>query len=299
MTFDPNRRKAIASMGLAPALLVPGTLGCMTNQMTKDRSTRQPVGYNINDPNEQLLIFEKLRGDLSGQLTYSISEGRVFGIRPDLPDELNQFGKEVIRFYGCSMRIKRVLDNGNVETKSRSWLLYQHPETGEFIDEMENPYTGEVVEIPPFRGGISGSVMTPNGPEVSANFKMESTAFNTPLNMVFSQTGPRMHVTRHAFTKWFEKRSETWRTEMTLDTYDFDADLLNDRSLSHIPSDTHWMSQTSWLSILKMSGTPGHMLWSTNGRVVFDKSELPAEFIEATENKQPDIFSQPLNWESE
>lgn len=260
---------------------------------------KKEIAYDLNDPKDKLLIFEKIQGDLSGKMTFSYSEGRVFGIRPDRPDSLNVFGKEVFRYSGCGMKIMRLLENGNVETKSKGWLLYRDPKTGEFLSEMTNPYTGEEIEVPPFRAGIRGGIMTPEGPEVDASFTMESTAIGAPLDLVFTEMGDKMHITRHAFTKWFEKKSQTWRTEMTLDTYDIDIEHLYDRSLTHIPAEYHWTSQTSWLSLLKMTGTPGHMIWTSSGSTFFDKDDLPADFIAATEAKQPDVFSEPLKWDEE
>ncbi|QLG45009.1 DUF1838 family protein [Costertonia aggregata] len=264
-----------------------------------DAVEQQEIAYNLDDPKDKLLIFEKMQGDLSGKMTFSYSEGRVFGIRPDRPNSLNVFGKEVFRYSGCGMKIMRLLDNGNVETKSKGWLLYRDPKTGEFLSEVKNPYTGEVVDVPSFRAGIRGGIMTPKGPEVNASFTMESTAIGAPLDLVFTDMGDKMHITRHAFTKWFEKKSQTWRTEMTLDTYDVDKKYLYDRSLSHIPAVYHWTSQTSWLSLLKMAGTPGHMIWTSSGGTFMNKEDLPADFIKATEEKQPDVFAAPLTWDQE
>lgn len=292
-----GRRKTLSLIGGLSATAFLPSCTAKTAVITTPKGMSKEIAYDLNNPKDKLLIFEKIRGDISGKQTFYFSEGRVFGIRPDKPDELNEFGKEVFRFSGGSIRIKRVKDNGNVETKSKNWLLYQDPANGQFISKMKNPYTGEEVIVPPFRGGISGGTMTPEGPVVNANFKMESTAFNQPLNLVFTTMGERMHITRHAFTKWFEKKSQTWRTEMTLDTYDFDIAYLYDRKHTHIPADTHWTSQTSWLSLLKMSDAPGHMLWSTNGRCFYKKEDLPTAFIAATEEKQPDIFSTQLKWE--
>ncbi|MEO0507986.1 MAG: DUF1838 family protein [Bacteroidota bacterium] len=286
-------------------LFIAGSCNPKTVESTEEikeettEKTEAEIVYNLEDPVDQFLIFQKLQSDLSGKTTYSYSEGRVFGIRPDKPDSLNVFGKEVFKYSGCAIKMARQLDNGNVETKSKGWLLYQDPETGEFLERMVNPYTGEEVEVPPFRAGIRGGINTPNGPKINATFKMESTAIGQPLNLVFTQIGDRMHVTRHAFTKWFESKSQTWRTEMTLDTYDFDMTYLYDRSHTHIPADYHWTSQTSWLSILKMQGTPGHMIWTSSGRTFYNKEDLPAAFIAATEIKQPDVFKEPLQWEEE
>lgn len=289
-------------MGLLSSIPAAGVLSsCSTSKLASSppvAKTLNKIDYDLNSAKDQLLIFEKLRGDLSGVKSYAYSEGRVFGIRPDQADDLNTFGKEVFKYSGCGMKIMREVDGDKVETKSRSWLLYQDPQTNEFLSEMVNPYTGDAVDVPAFRGGISGSIMTTKGPEISANFKMESTAIGHPLNLVFNEIGERMHVTRHAFTKWFERKSETWRTEMTLDTYDFDKNLLYDRSRTNIPADSHWTSQTSWLSLLKMAGTPGHMIWTSNGRVLYNMEDLPAGFVAATKEKQPTIFSEPLTWDS-
>jgi|GEM_PF-719594 len=294
---DLGRRKGLALLGGLSAMAIIPVTACAEQNNVTQALTPSDIDYDLTDPMDQLHIFEKLRGDLSGKMTFGFSEGRVFGIRPDLTDDLNGFGKEVFRYTGCGIYIKRVLENGNVETKSKGWLLYQDPLTGEFIDEITNPYTEEVVEVPPFRAGIRGGVQTPNGPVIDANFKMESTAFGQPLNLVFSEMGGRMHITRHAFTKWLESKTQTYRTEMTLDTYDFAKESLADRSLTHIPSDSHWTSQTAWLSLLRMAGTPGHMIWTSNGRTLFDKSDLPKDFVAATERKQPDIFGEPLQWD--
>jgi len=300
------KSKIVSSLGvglLCMVFLVSCNQKTKTNSLSEAAETpiseNKKIAYDLNDPKDKLLIFEKIRGDLSGKMTYSYSEGRVFGIRPDRPDSLNVFGKEVFRYSGCGMKIMRLLDNGNVETKSRGWLLYRDPKTGEFLSKMTNPYTGKEIEVPPFRAGIRGSIMTPQGPEVNASFTMESTAIGAPLDLVFTDMGDKMHITRHAFTKWFEKKSQTWRTEMTLDTYDIDKKYLYDKSHTHIPAEYHWTSQTSWLSLLKMTGTPGHMIWTSSGGTFFNKEDLPADFIAATEEKQPDVFSEPLKWDEE
>ncbi len=297
-SLNPIRQKAVFSfLSIALLLNCNGKEPTSTETESSSETKSQEIAYDLNDPKDKLLIFEKIQGDISGKMTFSYSEGRVFGIRPDKPDSLNVFGKEVFRYSGCGMKIMRLLDNGNVETKSKGWLLYRDPNTGAFLSKMINPYTGQEIEVPPFRAGIRGGIMTPEGPQVDANFNMESTAIGVPLNLVFTDMGDKMHITRHAFTKWFEKKSQTWRTEMTLDTYDIDKKYLYDKSYTHIPAEYHWTSQTSWLSILKMADTPGHMIWTSSGSTFSSKDDLPADFIAATEEKQPDIFAEPLTWD--
>ena len=125
-----SRRKSLSILG---SLAVAGLNPVSVCGIGSDVDIASGNGYDLNNPVDKLQLFEKLSGDLSGKKVFSLSKGRVFGIRPDLKSDLQGFGKEVLRFTGCSMRIKRILANGNVETKSRSWLLYQHPITKESV----------------------------------------------------------------------------------------------------------------------------------------------------------------------
>ena len=39
------------------------------------------------------------------------------------------------------------------------------------------------------------------------------------------------------------------------------------------------------------------MIWTSSGSTFFNKEDLPKDFIAATEEKQPGIFTEELKWE--
>jgi len=144
------------------------------------------------------------------------------------------------------------LPDGSVQSVSRGWLFYTDPDTGEYISNFRNPYTNEVVDMPVFRAGISGDIMTVNGPQVSANFTMESTVYGRPPQLDHKFFGGQAFVSRSAFTRWQPRGLPNKRIEMTLDVWQCKAADLFDASKSHIPSHTTWTSQTEFQTWLNM-----------------------------------------------
>jgi hypothetical protein len=261
-------------------------------------SASAPTGIDFHDPATNVKLFGRLDGDLSGRIVYSFSTGSVFGLVPGQGLAPDDYGKHLFDFDGCGVKISRLRADGSVEQKSRGWLLYKDPETGVYLDDFVNPYTKEKVAVPPFRAGISGSVMTKDGPQVSASFPMESTIYGKPMRLRWRFMGDFAVATRSAFTRWKERQTGSLRTEMTIDTYVMKASDLANEALTHIPNTYAWTSETQWLSMLKMGDRPGHNLWRSNGVKVFSMDGLPKEFIAATEKKQPGILTDPLKFDA-
>jgi hypothetical protein len=164
------------------------------------------------------------------------------------------------------------------------------------LTEFRNPYTDEVVPVPTFRGGISGSVMTESGPEVSASFTMESTIFNRPVQLDWKFFGEHAWIYRHAFTRWLERASGLHKTEMTLDCWVCRIEDIANTRLTMLPSNYSWTSQTEWQSWLKMRGRPGAMLWRTDGVKLTAVDQLPREFVDQSEKALPGKLTEPLSW---
>jgi hypothetical protein len=299
-----SRRHALAAaLAAAPAL----TLGAQTAQAARPAARKRSLAalqvaagkLPIDDPAFNVTVLGKLQGDLSGKVHYSYSVGLVFGLVPGEGPPLADYGRLLYRVEGVAVRMSRQAANGNIEERSRNWMFYRDAETGQYLDEFRNPYTGELLKVPTFRGGISGTVMTPNGPQVSANFSMESTVFNKPVRLDWRFVGDRALISRYAFTRWKESSSGNVKTEMTLDSWVCQiADLIDQQKLSRIPSTYNWTSQTEWQTWLGMKGRPGGLLWRIDRMLVSDIEELPRDFVERCEQLLPGKLSEPLSWES-
>ncbi|MCP5472397.1 MAG: DUF1838 family protein [Steroidobacteraceae bacterium] len=288
-----NRRKAIGTLGAAGSLLGLAT-SVSARGRRKVNTAVVAARLPIRDPAFNVMILGKLQGDLSGKTVYSYQQGRVFGLVPGDGPALGDYGRLLYRMEGGSVRSSRLRADGAVTEKSRGWLFYRDAETNAYISEFANPYTGETVSVPTFRGGITGGVVTVNGPELIANFPMESSVFNRPMLLDWHFFGERAWIYRHAFTRWREGASGVHRTEMTLDCWVCDvADVANE-GLTHIPSSYSWTSQTEWQSWLRMRGKPGAMLWRTDGFVVDSIDQLPKEFVAQCERMLPGQLASPL-----
>ena len=285
--FEIDRRAALIGGGILSVAAIA------TLPVDADAATRSDV--DTDDPRAMMMILAKLQGDVAGKTTYGYQRGRVFGLVGGQGLPLDRYGRRLYDYEGATVGRSRILANGDVETKSRSWLFYTDPATGAYIKRWANPITGKTVDVPPFRGGISGGTLTPNGPKVSANFTMESTVFNAPTRLEFVTIGDRTWVTRHAFTRWTPKGSTQARTEFTMDTWVARTRDLSNPRLTAIPSTSSWTSQTEWQTWLQMpEGQPGQQLWKSDGMKVYSIADLPPKFVAQAKAEHPGILTDQI-----
>jgi hypothetical protein len=290
MTLEIDRRAAVLGVGVLSTAILAGV------PIMADAATPLDIG----DPNAMMMILAKLQGDVAGKVTYGYQRGQVYGLIGGAGLPLADYGRRLYDYEGASVGRSRMLPNGDVETKSRSWLFYTDPATGDYIKTWRNPMTGKDVTVPPFRGGISGGTLTPKGPKVSANFTMESTVFNAPTKLEFVTIGERTWVTRHAFTRWTPKGSTKARTEMTMDTWVVATRDLANKRLTAIPATSSWTSQTEWQTWLQMpEGQPGQQIWRSDGMKVYALADLPPKFVAQCNAEHPGILTDPIAWDAQ
>jgi Protein of unknown function (DUF1838) len=286
---DLDRRELLTA-----SVLTVATVAALP--VSADAMTRAAI--DTGDPRKTMMILAKLQGDLSGKTLYGYQKGQVYGLIGGAGLPLADYGRRLYDYEGAGVSRARVLANGDVETKSRSWLFYTDPATGAYIKKWRNPITGKEVDVPPFRGGISGGTLTPNGPKVSANFTMESTVFGKPAALEFTTIGERTWVSRHAFTRWTPRGSTRARTEMTMDTWVVATRDLRNERLTAIPATTSWTSQTEWQTWLQMPDTQaGQQLWRADGMKVYRIADLPPAFVAQAKAEHGGILTDPIVWE--
>lgn len=277
-------------------------IGCMEQQEeSKDNlpdkeNTAQIFAYDLNNPKDKVLLYEKLQSDVSEKKTYVFTETRVFGVRPDKTESLNEFGKELFRYSSCEIKIKRVLEDGNIEGKSKIARIYQDPVTNKYIEKIKNPYHLDTLSLPIYISKPNGGIMTPNGPFTGFTMQIESTAIGKPLNFVITELEEQFCLTRHSFTKWYSKKNNSWRTRMGMDTYYFDKKYMMDRSFSYIPSIHTKMSQDNWIPQLNLANARGHMTYTSIVRRYFSKDKMPKDFVSIIETQEPNFFDAIISW---
>jgi len=301
---DPlTRRDVMRALGLASStstLFAAGAFAAQSPSRAAARTAAAPGtagSLSMRDPAFNLRTLGRLQGDLSGRTVYAYSDGCAFGLVPGDGPPLADYGRLLYRVESCAVRISRLRADGALEERSRSWMFYRDPDSGTYLEELRNPYTGATVPVPTFRGGVSGSVTTTQGPQFRATFPMESTVLGRPMLLDWRIVGDHAWVSRHAFTRWKEAATGAYKTEMTMDSWTCRVADLLDEKLSAVPAAHSWMSQTEWQSWLGMRGRPGAMLWRIDGTNFGSVADLPPEFVERSHRLLSGALVDPLTWD--
>lgn len=251
----------------------------------------------IADPAFNTLIIGRLQGDLSGRQRWIHNPGFVFATVPGQGLAPAEFGRLLYRVEGFTSRISRRLPDGSVEERSHSWMFYRHADEDRWLETFDNPWTGERLEVPKFRGGPSHSWLRPaTGTEIDgASVALESTGIGAPVRLVWRVLGGQVWLSRHAASR-IRTPAGAVRNEFSIDAWNCPLDALRDERLTHLPSTYSWTSQAEWQPWLRMDGRPGGLLWRIESVVLDDPDQLPTDFAARMQEVLPGKLGERLVW---
>ena len=250
-------------------------------------------------PSFNVRTWGKLTADLSGRTVFAFTTGHVYGFKPQADNlTLEDFAQVLYGYQTCSARKAYEREDGVVAIQQRTWIWYQDPETGTFIDTLVNPYTGEKVSALPFASGVSEQVFNLDGPDFSrAPFPVESSEDNVPFTLDYRIVGSKAFFTRRGFTR-FQTPDITWRKlEADLVSHACELKDLVNPNLTHIPSTWSHNLMAEWQTWMKMHGTPGRILFKGNGTHVDGSDQLPTDFKAAVEDRFPGTLTDAASWD--
>ncbi|MBU3673094.1 MAG: DUF1838 domain-containing protein [Sinobacteraceae bacterium] len=281
---------ALSAVGAAGAANIADATGLVGRASAQRTVPRDDAAFNVR-------TIGKLQGDLSGVVTYTWNPGTIYGVIPGSGLPPAEFGRALYRVEGVTQRISRLLEDGSVEERSRNWMFYLDAEADEYLTRWRNPYTGEDIDVPPWRGSPSHSRLTVQGPEVSFGSGFENTSLGKPPTLSFRTLGERTWITRHAATRLTDTAGHH-RNELSIDAWVCrTADLL-DEHLTHVPSTYTWTSHAEWQPWTRMQGRAGNVIWRIESVVMRDRAALPERFLRHLEALLPGKLDEPLNWSS-
>ena len=246
-------------------------------------------------PQDDLLIWAKLKADLSGRTLYSVTTGTVWGFKPQADDQqLADFATRLYGYSTCIARRASLLPNGNVSIRSRSWNFYLHPETHEFARELLNPYTGKTVTAAPMIAPAREQIFNANGSTDVPSIPVEQSKPPRPFDLGIRVIGERAFVTESSFVRfkpndisWYKLEGNLWSHSCAL------RDLTNTR-LTHIPSTWSQNLVAEWQTWMNMHGTPGHILFKGDGCHLDRIEKIPDDVRRNIETVTPGGLSEPL-----
>lgn len=251
----------------------------------------------ITDPAFNTRLIGRLQGDLSGRQRWIHNPGFVFATVPGQGLAPAEFGRLLYRVEGFTSRISRLLPDGSVEERSHSWMFYRHPDEDRWLTRFDNPWTGESLEVPKYRGGPSHSWLRPiTGTEVDgATVALESTGIGAPVRLAWRVLGEQVWLSRHAASR-VRTPAGAVRNEFSIDAWTCRLGALRDERLTHLPATYSWTSQAEWQPWLRMDGRPGGLLWRIESMVLDGPEQLPAAFTARMQELLPGKLEETLRW---
>lgn len=249
------------------------------------------------DPAFDVLTLGKLQGDLSGATTWIYNPGCVYGVIPGQGLPPAEFARPLFRVEGVTRRISRRVPDGSVEERSRNWMFYCDADSSEYLSRLRNPWTGELLEVPPWRGVPTRSRLTVQGLVADFGPGFENTAVGQPPRLHWRTLGDTTWVGRQASTR-IPGAGGALRNEMSIDAWVCRTRDVTDARLTHIPSTYAWTSFAEWMAWLKMGTRPGNLIWRIESSVLHERDALPARFLERMQKMLPGKLDEPMNWDS-
>ena len=290
MNTNMNRRSLLAGALGAPFLagLAPGAQAGEYSGLTD---------LDLSD-DEMLHYFIKLRCSLDDRVTM----GWVDAVNYAFIDGVTH---PMYRLLSTTIRQVRKVDDSLFRSVSLEVAMYMDIETGELLDKLTMPVTGNVVDVPLYRAGPSHMDMTVRAEETReftmdqetvdgesffASGQAESQRFMSLPQRRGDDFYIRQDVSARVFPPGQTAPSFFYR-EWTINQGSWKA--LADPSVISAPVDVAYIANTAFRPWMQMGDTPGHTVQNGRGGKAETPDELPVELHRLVKLHHPDLIEDP------
>jgi hypothetical protein len=231
---------------------------------------------------EQLRNLVRMQGSLLEEDVRWWFTGVIFGVRGEgeTPRPLVRFeGTEV---YWFSHRGDDFQLGGHTVTFFRDF------ETGEFLYEFINPYTGKREAVKPaVQGGNLGFAYTRQGIwPVRLDGTPLAEPVKKPLRVQWHEMGP--HIWLQHQTVYPPGMPAMHGQRQTIFAQ---RDALRDPRQNSVPASFSSVVFMNWLKWMDMKDQPGHVIWHASGVKLQSMDQLPRAYRDRAEKEYPDRLS--------
>jgi hypothetical protein len=231
---------------------------------------------------EQLRNLVRMQGSLLEEDVRWWFTGVIFGVRGEgeTPRPLVRFeGTEV---YWFSHRGDDFQLGGHTVTFFRDF------ETGEFLYEFINPYTGKRESVKPaVQGGNLGFAYTRQGIwPVRLDGTPLAEPVKKPLRVQWHEMGP--HIWLQHQTVYPPGMPAMHGQRQTIFAQ---RDALRDPRQNSVPASFSSVVFMNWLKWMDMKDQPGHVIWHASGVKLQSMDQLPRAYRDRAEKEYPDRLS--------
>ncbi len=299
MTLDKkivSRRQALTG---AAAISAAGVAAC--SQSSSQQTTyavKKPLVLDYKNPKWNRDAYARLSGNLdSTKEKIGWFKGKAIGVVP------GKKNVEICGFEGFSVTRLLQLEDGSWRKLLREVGFYTDLETGEILEELENPYTGEIVKTVPIANdpfNFTIGEFKPQPPSYGGlNTKKPP---KIPFLLKWQEKGDTVLLESdiHLFypsalqpDKWPRESSGPMNRVSEMFRYYIDRDQLGDPDNTSVSFFGSWVRETPWFPWLLMDGAPGHCMYVCDQGAWDHWDFIPQNIIDAAEAIDPKFLSAP------
>jgi hypothetical protein len=258
----------------------------------------------VDDPVWNREQTARLQAHTDGRQVFGRCSGTINGVRPGEAVR-TLLGFEVL----SAIRVLRRPD-GNYDRMCKEVVFYTDPETGQILDEWNNPYTGERVRVvdianDPYNWVIRDWVGPPALPGTDTH-DLPRTADAKPFRLHWTEFGPDMVIIHEGGHAYYPNRldPETWPRESSgkmiqvteLFRYFIRRADLSNPALTLLPHNGIWLRITPWLPWMLMGAAPGHILYEGQFCPNDTLDSFNPAVIAQVEARYPQYLEAPKTW---
>jgi hypothetical protein len=300
-----DRRTALAGgLALGGSLFAGGD--AHATFITPDGLSLKGDLYDLTTAAGNVDAYAKITSNLDMKTThYGWLDGYVMGVAP---------GGAIKTFAGFrglgTTRLLPLEGEHGYRRVLREVVFYTDLETGEVLEEMENPFTSEKVRVVPVANDPFNRIIReaelsrPTFGGLNTNEKLEAKPFILNWKLF---PGDRLMMERHinlyypnALDPKVWVRESAGPMNQVTETYVYNLRMsdLQNPDLTTVDCTTVWGRHTPWLPWMLMGQAPGHCLYNVMAASLHSLDEAPDQrIIEYIAKHYPKYLDAPTEWE--
>jgi len=264
---------------------------------------------DIEDPRENLYGFAKMWGTIGPKAVKSGYYGVQYAIVG------SKRAQPLFGYYGFGNNRNIILPDGSVKVLGKECGYFTDLATGEIIDEWQNPWTGEKVEVFPFlndrwRGTLGLEQMVfkvGDGETLNNDMGKGASARGEPFRLPWNRVGDQYLLSwdyAHEYTNpvtpegWPKASSGRIANPSEHFCLCTPADEIDDRSLASARFHAGFTRQGPWWPWMKMgqSGVNGVLMGRMHSyKITGTEEDIPKVVLKRVERDRPDLLEEPTD----
>lgn len=313
MTYDPTTdRRTLLGSGLGMAAFAAAAAGGLgPAQAAFDVSKRKTIKgaslkgpyLDLSKPYDNMMAMARIAGDIDCKTTtHGWYDGLVMGTAPGGPV------KNICGMKGMSSYRLEKLPDGGYRRLLREVGFYYDLATGKILEELENPYTGEMVKTVPIANDPFNAVFKDTVPQ-PPSYGGLNTQKREPKPFLLDwriQQPDRVIMQRHIHLYYKNALDpKIWQRESSgemVQVSEFffhvlSLDDLQNEELTHIPYSGTWARSTPWLPWLLMGQADGNCLYQCFMGGIGTLESIPEDIVKYTEKNYTKYLTAPEKFE--